>query len=124
VRRRKPLVSKTPLRPKPRGADRGDRAMRMVRARDNGCLLRPRGDCFGPLTIHHLRKQSQGGKWTIENCVMLCAGHNDAVEDNPDEFHGLGLVVRHGETVEMAWAKLHDYGLVDYLWDGEEWTGL
>ena len=59
------------------------------------CRLRWRmeaGDCFGPLTYHHLRKASQGGAYTMENGACLCAGHNVWVEDHPYRARGLGMV--------------------------------
>lgn len=114
-----------PLRPKP--LDEAEvmtraRVRAMAFARDGGCLLRgaraKRSGCFGGLTPHHLRKQGQGGKWTIVNIVCLCAHHNDDVEDHPNSYHDLGLVVRRGENTEQAWSRLHDAGLVSWHWDG------
>lgn len=50
--------------------------------------------CFGPLTPHHLAKQSACGEDSIDNEVTLCAGHNAWVEDNPRVARGLGMVHR------------------------------
>lgn len=36
--------------------------------------------CFGPLTPHHIRKASQGGRYTMSNLTTLCAHHNDLIE--------------------------------------------
>jgi 5-methylcytosine-specific restriction endonuclease McrA len=48
--------------------------------------------CWGPLSVHHLRKASQGGKYTEENLTTLCVRHNDHVEDEPALARSLGLV--------------------------------
>lgn len=83
--------------------------------RDRRCILAGHpdaGPCFGPLTPHHLRKQSQGGAWTMGNMVTLCAAMNSWVEDQPRKAHELGLVIRHGETEEEAWEKMRSAGLV------------
>lgn len=78
--------------------------------RDGGCILAGRGllgPCGGaPMTPHHLLKASQGGRYEYANLVTLCARHNTAVEDHPNEAHALGLVVRHGETVADADAAM------------------
>lgn len=83
--------------------------------RDGGCVLRTRtdvaGKCFGHPTPHHLRKQSQLGRWTVDNLVTLCAHHNGWVEDEPRKAWGLGLVVRQGESYAQAWAVMRNAGL-------------
>lgn len=87
---------------------RGRPAIRKaVFERDQHCLLSPFGGawgylnlygsswgpCFGePLTAHHLRKEGQGGEYTLDNLVTLCAGHNDLVEDYPAAARNIGLV--------------------------------
>lgn len=123
--KRTPLRRRTSLRAKPAAPaeiELRERVTDMVFARDDRCLLRKiEGACFGRRTPHHLRKRSQGGKWSMENVVTLCARHNDRVEDKPDHYHRLGLVVRRGEDEQMAWARLREAGLVDYFWDGEPW---
>jgi 5-methylcytosine-specific restriction endonuclease McrA len=85
-----------------------------VHARDGGCLLRERGGCFGGLTVHHLRKRSQGGADTEANLVTLCAGHNVWVEDHPEEAWGLGLVARRGESLGACWARMNAAGLTPW----------
>jgi hypothetical protein len=77
-----------------------------VRERDGGCVLRDVHACWGPLDPHHLRKQSQGGKWTEQNLVCLCRAGNGWVEDHPRAAHHLGLVVRDGEPVWWAWDRM------------------
>lgn len=72
--------------------------------RDGYCLLAGRrvlglDRCFGGNTPHHLDKR---GPYELDNLVILCAAHNVAVEDHPDEAHALGLVVRWGETLDDA----------------------
>jgi len=53
--------------------------------------------CFGNLTVHHLTKASQGGTYTPDNLVTLCARHNDLIEERPTIATALGLVRRpHG----------------------------
>lgn len=80
------------------------------------CILRFHrsiaGDCMGPSTPHHLRKQNKRGGWELDNLVTLCARHNDWVEnDEPDLAHELGLVVRNGESVYAAWDRMVAAGL-------------
>lgn len=62
----------------------------------NVCLmvaLKPGHVCHGtPLTVHHLKKASQGGTYTEDNLVTLCAYANGFVEDYPAEARALGLV--------------------------------
>lgn len=105
-----------------------------VYARDRVCLLAPpanmqwadiqrrqagAGSCFGqPRTVHHLRKASRGGLYTLSNLVVLCTRHNDWVEDYPLVAHTWGLVIREGEVPQQAWARMHLAGLCDYWWDG------
>lgn len=48
--------------------------------------------CWGRLTAHHLKKDGQGGGYTMENLISACAGHNDWVEDHPALAKQLGLV--------------------------------
>ena len=50
--------------------------------------------CFGPLTVHHLKKASAGGSYSEDNLVTLCAFHNSWIEDWPLQAETLGLVVR------------------------------
>jgi hypothetical protein len=80
------------------------------------CILGHRRDlppCFGtPCTPHHLRKEKQGGSYSVGNLVTLCAGHNDWVEQEPDLAHSLGLVARHGETAVMCWDRMRANELV------------
>jgi hypothetical protein len=72
-----------------------------VFARDSHlCRLRgvqEAGECFGVLTPHHVRKASQGGTYSPENLVALCAHHNEQLEADADLdrlARQLGLVVR------------------------------
>ena len=51
----------------------------------------PDVECFGPLTVHHIVKEGQGGGYTLENLVSACARHNDLVEERPAEAKALGL---------------------------------
>lgn len=81
-------------------------------ARDGYRCLLSGARCLPGLTVHHLLKASQGGKYVSENLVTLCAPCNSAVEDHPRLFHTLGLVCRRGETLEECWAKLRSAGLV------------
>jgi 5-methylcytosine-specific restriction endonuclease McrA len=67
--------------------------------------------CWGRLTVHHLQKSSQGGEYSRNNLITLCVACNGWVEDNPDDAHRLGLVVRRAEALEDAWARLHRAGL-------------
>lgn len=65
------------------------------------------GPCFGPLTFHHIRKEGQGGAFTVENGAALCSGHNTAIES--DALVALiartsGLVLRAGDE----WTVSHE----------------
>jgi hypothetical protein len=65
--------------------------------RDGGCVLaRLKSDhlCFGVRTVHHLKKASACGGYTLDNLVELCAWGNDWVECFPVEATALGLVRR------------------------------
>ncbi len=68
--------------------------------RDGGCILRDGrwGPCYGILTVHHLKKASQGGAYDEANLVALCARHNGKVEDEPTMAHAMGLVVKSWEA--------------------------
>jgi 5-methylcytosine-specific restriction endonuclease McrA len=48
--------------------------------------------CFGGLTVHHLLKASQGGEYTDENLITICAVGNCWIEDHPRRATELGLV--------------------------------
>lgn len=52
------------------------------------------GPCMGELTYHHLHKEGQGGAYTLDNGLSLCARHNTWVEDHPLTATELGLVRR------------------------------
>jgi hypothetical protein len=98
-------VKRTRLRPvsAKRRARRGEDAVvrAAVFARDRVCRLWGEGRCFGPLTPHHRRKASQGGGYTLENLVALCAHHNEALEadaERADRARTMGLVVRRGDA--------------------------
>lgn len=77
--------------------------------RDGGCLLagyHGTGKCYGPLTAHHKRKASQGGSYSMENLIALCAHHNDELEADADlaaMAHGAGFVIRRGDP---GWEQL------------------
>lgn len=111
-----------------RRAEAADReAVRLeVFRRDGRCLLVGRDHpgiprCVAPMsTVHHLRKAGQGGPYTAENLVMLCAGHNDWLETTQGARFGedVGLVIRRGRTHDEAWRLLRAAGLVAYWWDG------
>lgn len=85
---------------------RYDENKRALIRRDAGCrvmhLQHICGDCFGHPTTHHLRKQSQGGGDDLANLLLLCAGHNDWVETEPDIAYLLGLTIRRGEDPDLA----------------------
>lgn len=87
-----------------------------VTLRDGRCLLDhlPDHACFGRATVHHLRKASQGGPYEAANLVALCAAGNDDVEDRPDRYRALGLVVAKGVDAAEARRRRVDNGLVPY----------
>ena len=64
----------------------------------------------GP-TYHHLLKEGQGGAYTVENGICLCAWCNAWVEAEPNEAWRLGLVQRRGETPAVIWRRLWAHGL-------------
>lgn len=135
IRRSKPITRKqrgivVPIRRKrikPRSektiaAAEEHRDVRMeVFTRDgHACVLRGRvGPCAGALTYGHLRKASQGGKYTPENGITLCVRCNEWCETAPREAHSLGLVIRNGERSVDAWATMQRCGLVSYGPNGE-----
>lgn len=82
------------------------------------CVLWFDHQCYGGLSVHHLRKASQGGPYAPENLVTLCVRLNGWVEDEPDHYHRFGLVVRRGETLSSAWERMRRHGLVTYSSDG------
>jgi 5-methylcytosine-specific restriction endonuclease McrA len=75
-----------------------DRVRAEVFTRDrNLCQLRAEPGlppCFGALSVHHLRKASAGGSYSLDNLTTLCIGHNDLMEDEPLLAKRLGMVVR------------------------------
>lgn len=118
----KPLARRSRLAPvsaKRRAEHKASRpVVALVFERDRGCLASRRpdvcGPCSGPLTPHHVRKDSQGGAWDLDNLVSLCWAHNCVwVEGNPAEAHALGLVARRGEPITYAWERMRAAGLVD-----------
>ena len=99
-RSRKPLKSKKRRTP-------AERAVReRVFERDGHCQLVGHGDCFGPLTPHHRRKESDQGAYSEANLVSLCSFHNGQLEADADLARvgrRLGLVVRRGDD---GWEQL------------------
>lgn len=99
------------------------RAWVFVRDRQR-CLLAGRqdaaGQCRGPLTPHHVRKAGQGGPYTRQNIVTLCAGHNEWVETSvgAPTAYLWGLWCRRGETLATCWLRMLAAGLVDYDSEG------
>jgi hypothetical protein len=97
----------------------------MVFERDGQrCLLAGRRSvpaCHGRLTPHHLRKAAQLGPYTMSNLVTLCVHHNEWVETSKGAApaHLLGLVVRTGETSDIAWERMLRHELVTYDWRGK-----
>lgn len=78
--------------------------------RDRGCRLSgvpDAGRCSGPPTPHHVLKASQGGEYTMENLVELCAAHNTRLESDAalaKVGEARGIVVRRGQLLELrAW---------------------
>jgi hypothetical protein len=111
-RRRTPLRAIKPLR---RVAARGKRdhyahLRALVHAREGGCCARC--GVHAPLTVgtvHHRRKQSQGGKDTPENCVWTCYPCNGGwIEDNPTEATRLGWTVPNGAD-PASWPVLRTH---------------
>jgi hypothetical protein len=64
--------------------------------RDNPIGLALLGPCYGPVNGHELKKASawRAGRLDPDNVVLLCNGHNGAVENHPIEATKLGLVIR------------------------------
>jgi 5-methylcytosine-specific restriction endonuclease McrA len=79
--------------------NRGHAAIREAVFERDGyrCQLGHWSPCFGPLTPHHRRKASQGGRYTLENLTALCSSHNDQLEADPvlaAYARSIGLVLR------------------------------
>lgn len=87
-----------------------DRVRAEVFERDGWtCRVKGRGyaiPCFGPPTVHHLRKSSGGGAYTLANLICLCAHHNEAVERFPDWSEEVGLAERGLQIPQETWRKL------------------
>ena len=61
--------------------------------RDTPQALVAFGPCMGTVNGHEVLKRSQGGSIIDpDNIVLLCNGHNVAVEDHPIEAHAFGLM--------------------------------
>ena len=106
-RRRRPIRPVSERRQAAR--DAAEPVVQAVFDRDHGCVAhRAPGTppCRGRVTPHHLRKEGQGGLWSLDNLVTLCQGHNGWVEDQPDAAHALGLVIRRGEDITDAWQTM------------------
>lgn len=74
----------------------------VVFARDGWrCRMAHIGGCSGFLTPHHVLKASQGGAYTEDNLVTLCAHHNCLIESDAD-FAALA----------------REMGFVRYWWEG------
>jgi hypothetical protein len=119
--RRGHLRSISPKRLAARTDPRRAEVRAFVFTRDGGCLLADdigSGECFGPLTPHHLLKERHGGPYEPWNLVALCAHHNDWVEDWPLVAHTMGLVIRQGDEPAAAWRRLHQRGLVQQVPEG------
>lgn len=96
------------------------------------------GRCAGRLTPHHRRKSGQGGGYTLENLVTLCAGHNDRLEADADLAllaRTMGLVLKRGDVWdderERFWSKVDRDGPLPaarpelgpcWLWTGQRQT--
>lgn len=123
---RKPLRSRSPRRDT--AADQHEEIRLAVYARDGHCRLRdalaPWGPCMGDRTVHHLRKASQGGAYTMSNLIYLCAQHNDRIEELPRaDTVACGLVIpRDCQDPGRAWALMQLAGIVAWWWDGTPWT--
>lgn len=119
-------MKRTRLRPRSQKTILAAPLKAMVRAevftRDgHRCLLRYRvvgHFCLGDLTVHHLKKASQGGRYEKLNLVTLCAGANIWVEDWPITAHDLGLVCWRGDTLRACWDRLLQAGLVARVPEG------
>ena len=64
-------------------------------------------------SVHHRRKQSQGGPWSASNCVHLCGsgttGCHGWVEHNPNDAAEMGFHLRPGDLPSQTpvWSRLH-----------------
>lgn len=85
-----------------------DRVRAEVFDRDGRCRLLGRGysACYGPPTVHHLRKASDNGDYSTTNLICLCAHHNGEVECFPAWAVELGLAERGRQTPEETWRRL------------------
>jgi len=64
--------------------ERDDWTCQIARLTDTPCA-------FG-LSVHHLKKASQGGKYEESNLTTACIYHNDYIEDHPAWAKANGLV--------------------------------
>lgn len=110
--RRTRLKSRGASRKADRPSEDKPRVREAVKRRDGFCLMfvwEGAGPCRFGETYHHRRKASSGGAYVEANIVLLCAYHNDLIEDEPGWFVGEGryaglqLVVREGDP---EWEQL------------------
>lgn len=104
VERPRGAVVGTPLGPPPQPRVEDSDAIKKYREEHPVCEVEAHPpelyDCWyveiGRAEVHHLRRRSQGGDDTPDNCLSLCAAHHTGAAG----FHSLG---------PMTWyAKLHD----------------
>lgn len=74
---------------------------RQVFERDRSCRLGFLGGCFGAPTYQHIKKASQGGRYTVENGALLCAYHNDAIESDVR----IACAARVAGLVRLSWEE-------------------
>lgn len=114
--RRTTELARTAWRRKPRRLSPEQRRVRaQVLARDGDCVLRSdigAGECLGKLEVHHLVKAWKKPPYEPWLLVTLCSRHNTWVEDHPLVGRVMGLVVREGDSIAVAWQRMHQRGLV------------
>jgi len=102
LRRKTPLrakssITRTAMKVKPRRPMRPEFRQAVIK-RDTSCraeALWRDVPCSGAAHIHHVLMRSQGGKDTLEDCILVCSAHHEAIHANPERSYSLGLLRRH-----------------------------
>lgn len=113
LERKTPLATVTPItaaKPKPKASSRprdpAEGPCKAVVKRRSGGMCEICGRRRGE-SVHHRRKQSQGGPWTPSNCLHLCGDGR-----GPDGCHG---------TITNTREQYYKDGWLVYSW--EDWSG-
>jgi len=132
IRRRRALVTRTPLRrrtplaqmsPKRRSEQRARADCRaVVLERDGGCLAAIFGNCAGPLDVDEIVSRGRGGSYLDpNNCQTLCRRHHEAKHHRIHAASILGLWGMHAFAMHVR-QELGESAPVDDIVSLHEWA--